>query len=86
MSMTFSITEGKRRLPALLRDIENHPEQRFLITIRNRVVAEIRAANPTGKPGEIGKNLIEAAAKLSKRFTGSHSVARNHDEYLYTRS
>ena len=79
----LSIQEVTQQLPVLLDEIEKRPEQRYYITVDDRIVAEMRAVRRRAIPGATGKRLVEAAEKLAMQGEERHSVARNHDEYIY---
>lgn len=84
MVTKLSATEAKRQLSIILREIEKRPERRYLITVHDRVVAEVRAASSAKRGGETGKQLLNTAMQLEQRDIPVHATARNHDDYLYT--
>ena len=65
--MKLPITEARRRLPELVRQIRKDPGSTVQITVRDEVVAELRAALPEPEPGATGRALLEALRKLPKR-------------------
>lgn len=84
MVTKLSATEAKRQLSIILREIEKRPERRYLITVRDRVVAEVRAVSSAKRGGETGEQLLNTAMQLEQRDIPVHATARNHDDYLYT--
>jgi len=51
----ISISEARKELPRMIREIQRKPATVFKITVRNETIAEVRSANrmvPAGKPSE----------------------------------
>ena len=81
--MKISISEARKRLPALVRQVRQDRGANVQITMHNEVVAELRAAQPEPEPGAAAKKLLEIMKKLPlhrgrKTTTSSHVKA-----YLY---
>lgn len=62
--MKVSISEARRRLPELVRQIRKDAGTTVLITVRDEVVAELRAALPEPEPGAAAGKLLELMPKL----------------------
>jgi hypothetical protein len=84
-----SITEARRRLPQPARQLTQHPGSVVQITVRNEVVAELRAARPVPEPapGAAARALLELAQKLPKRRRRRDQptdISAHVKEYLYS--
>jgi antitoxin (DNA-binding transcriptional repressor) of toxin-antitoxin stability system len=81
-----SISEARRRLPQLVRQVKRDRGSVVQITVRDEVVAELRAALPEPEPGAAARALLELARKLPKRRRGRPTDVSAHvKEYLYGR-
>jgi len=60
----ISISEARRRLPQLVRQVKQDRGSVVQITVRDEVVAELRAALPEPEPGAAARALLELARKL----------------------
>ena len=84
-----SISEARRRLPALVRQVKHDRGSVVQITVRDEVVAEIRAAFPEPAPGAAARALLELARKLPRprRRRGGRpaDVSAHVKDYLYGR-
>jgi antitoxin (DNA-binding transcriptional repressor) of toxin-antitoxin stability system len=86
--MKLSISEARRRLPQLVRQVKQDRGAVVQITVRDEVVAELRAALPEPEPGAAARALIELARKLPlpRRRRGRPTDVSTHaKEYLYGR-
>ncbi len=84
--MKVSISEARRRLPQLVRQVKQDRGSVVQITVRDEVVAELRAALPAPEPGAAARALLELAQKLPKRRRGLPTDVSAHvKEYLYGR-
>lgn len=82
-TVKLPITEARRRLPELVRQVRKDPGSTVQITVRDEVVAELRAALPEPEPGATGRALLEALRKLPKRRGRRIDVAARAEEHLY---
>jgi len=83
-----SISEARRRLPQLVRQVRQDRGSVVQITVRDEVVAELRAALPEPEPGAAARALLELARKLPKpprRRGRPTDVSARVKEYLYGR-
>ena len=83
-----SISEARRRLPQLVRQVKQDRASIVQITVRDEVVAELRAALPEPEPGAAARALLELARKLPRRRRrrGRPTDVSSHArEYLYGR-
>jgi antitoxin (DNA-binding transcriptional repressor) of toxin-antitoxin stability system len=83
--MQLSVSEARRRLPELVRQVRTDRGSTILITVRDEVVAELRAALREPEPGAAGRALQEALRKLPKRRGRRVDVAARGEEHLYGR-
>ena len=82
MIVTISATEARRQLHKILQELEQHLERTVQITLRHRIVAEIRGVRTQPKPGQLGQKLINLAKELAKEAK-QETTAREHDRYIY---
>jgi antitoxin (DNA-binding transcriptional repressor) of toxin-antitoxin stability system len=83
-----SITEARKRLPQLVRQVKQDRGSVVQITVRDEVVAELRAALPEPEPGAAARALLELMRKLPKprrRQGRPRDVSAHVKDYLYGR-
>jgi antitoxin (DNA-binding transcriptional repressor) of toxin-antitoxin stability system len=85
--MKVPISEARRRLPELVRHVKQDRGSVVQITVRDEVVAELRAALPEPEPGAAARALLELAQKLPKRPRRGRptDISAHKNEYLYGR-
>ncbi len=79
--MKLSISEARKRLPALVRRVRRNAGASVQITVHDEVVAELRAVQPEPEPGAAAKKLLQVMAHLPKgrgRKTGVSSQVKKH--------
>ncbi|MBI3458425.1 MAG: hypothetical protein HY002_21850 [Candidatus Rokubacteria bacterium] len=81
--MKISISEARRRLPELVRQVRRDAGASVQITVRQEVVAEIRAVLPEPEPGAAAKKLLELMAKLPKHRARKTDTSSHAKEDLY---
>jgi len=82
--MRLPISEFRRRLPALVRELQRDPTAYVQITVREEAVAELRSIQPAPAPGEAARRLLALGRRLRARGAKSpRDVSRRADEYLY---
>lgn len=81
--MKLSISEARRRLPELVRQVSKDAGAKVEITVRDQVVAELRPALPEPEPGAAAKKLLAIMRKLPKRRGAKTQVSRRVKKYLY---
>lgn len=81
--MKLSISEARRRLPELVRRVRKNAGVSIEITVRDEVVAELRAAPPEPKPGAAAKKLAALMRRLPKHRGRKTDVTAHVKEYLY---
>jgi antitoxin (DNA-binding transcriptional repressor) of toxin-antitoxin stability system len=82
-----SISEARRRLPQLVRQVKRDRGSVVQIMVRNEVAAELRAALPDPAPGAAARALLELAGRLPKprRRGRQRDVSVRVKDYLYGR-
>lgn len=85
MKNTVSISNARKDLPKIIKEIQKNPDTVFRITVRNEAVAEIRSAETLVAPGEAVRKLIHLRQKLSypTRNKTREPISRRVKDYLY---
>ena len=85
MKNIISISEARKELPKIIREIQKKPGTVFTITVRNEKVAEVRSANTMVPPGEAVRKLANLRKKLFHpvRKRDREPVSRRVKDYLY---
>ena len=78
-----SISEARRRLPELVRQVKQDRGSVVQITVRDEVVAELRAVLPEPEPGAAARALFELARKLPKHRGQRRNISGHVKEHLY---
>jgi antitoxin (DNA-binding transcriptional repressor) of toxin-antitoxin stability system len=83
-----NLTEARKQLSSLIREIENQPDVGYQITVRNKIVAELRS--PEAARLNSGAALLRAARKAEQFLKGTSRKkdkvsSENVKEYLYGR-
>lgn len=65
--MRVPISEARRRLPALVKELQGDPAAVVEITVRDEPVAELRALPSRPQPGEAARRLLALRRRLSGR-------------------
>ena len=81
--MKVSISEARRTLPELIRQIRKQAETSIQITVHDEVVAELRAVQPEPEPGAAARKLLELMAKLPKHRGRRTSISSHAKQSLY---
>lgn len=81
--MKLSISEARKRLPELVRQVRKDAGARVEIMVRGEVVAELRAALPEPEPGAAAKKLVQLMRRLPKHRRSKTYVSRHVKEHLY---
>ncbi|MBI5244763.1 MAG: hypothetical protein HY922_13925 [Elusimicrobia bacterium] len=80
----MNITDARRLLPSLIHDLERFPDHVFRITVRRRLVAEIKAPPQISKQGLAAKRLLSLAKKRSRgKMLSSWRVSEDTDRHIY---
>ena len=82
--MKLSISEVRKRLPELVRQVRKDGGAKFEITVRDEVVAELRASLPEPEPGAAAKKLVHLMRRLPKYRGRKTKGSERVKEYLYT--
>jgi len=81
--MKISISEARKRLPELVRQVRKDAGRSVQITVHDEVVAELRAAQPEPEPGAAAKKLLELIQKLPKNRGRKTTISSHVKEHLY---
>ena len=81
--MKLSISEVRKRLPALVRQVRKGTDASVLITVHDEVVAELRAAQPDPQPGAAARKLMDVMKNLPRHRGKKTSVSTNVKAHLY---
>ncbi len=83
--MKLSISEARKRLPALVRKVRQDAGASVQITLHDEVVAELRAAQPAPEPGAAARELLRLMKKLPKRRGRKIAISSRVKTHLYGR-
>lgn len=81
--MKLSISEARRQLPALVRQVRRDAGARVEITVHNEVVAELRAVQPDTEPGAAARRLLRLMKKLPKPRGRKTAISSRVKPHLY---
>jgi len=86
MKSVVSISNARKDLPKMVKEIQRNPETIFRITVRDEPVAEIRSAKVMVQAGEAVRKLLNLRQKLSFRFKGKtkEPISRRVKDHLYS--
>lgn len=79
----LSISEARKRLPALVRRVRRDAGASVEITVHNEVVAEIRAVQPEPEPGAAARRLLRLMKKLPKPRGRKIPISSRVKTHLY---
>ena len=85
MKNVISISEARKELPKMIREIQRKPGTVFKITVRNETIAEFRSANRMVQAGEAVRKLANLRKKLFHpvRERDQEPVSKRVKDYLY---
>jgi len=83
----IGISEARKRFASLIRDIEAHPEDIYLIKVRNKVIAEL-GAPPKDRPQDnpsarILAAVLRAEKRSPRRRRPKKALSANYKDKLY---
>ena len=81
--MRLSISEARKRLPELVRQVRKDTGIKIEITVHDEVVAELRATLPEPEPGAAAKKLVQLMRRLPKHRGRRTNVSERIKEHLY---
>ena len=86
MKNIVSISNARKDLPRMIKEIQKNPEAVFKITVRNETIAEIRSARTMVQPGEAVRKLVHLRQKLSFPIKGKFKepISKRVNDYLYS--
>jgi antitoxin (DNA-binding transcriptional repressor) of toxin-antitoxin stability system len=81
--MKLSISEARKRLPEVIRQVRKDAGAKVEITVRDEVVAELRATLPEPEPGASARKLVQLMRRLPK-YRGRKTKGSEYIKgYLY---
>jgi hypothetical protein len=85
MKGIISISNARRDLPKMIKEIQKNPERVFQIAVRNETIAEIRSAKSQIKPGEAVRKLIQLRKKMAYFSKGKarEAISKKVKNHLY---
>ncbi|MBI3697290.1 MAG: hypothetical protein HY238_20945 [Acidobacteria bacterium] len=87
MVREIKLTEARRRLSSLVRQVANNPEIRYSIVVRNMPVAELRSPDWRRASLSAGAWLLKLsddfAGRGARRGKGPQVTSQNYKEFLY---
>ena len=86
MKNVISISNARKDLPKMVKEIQRNPETVFEITVHNETVAEIRSAKAMVQPVEAVRKLIDLRQKLSVSLRGKsrEPISQRIKDHLYS--
>ncbi|MDI6755020.1 MAG: hypothetical protein QME78_11590 [Thermodesulfobacteriota bacterium] len=86
MKGIVSISNARKDLPKMIKEIQKNPERVFQIAVRNETIAEIRSAKTQVEPGEAVRKLIQLRKKLaySSKGKAKEPISKRVKDYLYS--
>jgi hypothetical protein len=84
MKNIVSISNARKELPKMIKEIQKNPDTVFKITVHDETIAEIRSAKTMVQPGEAVQKLIHLRQKLSSPLPGKSKepISRRVKDYL----
>jgi len=85
MKNIVSISNARKDLPKMIKEIQKNPDTVFKITVRDEPVAEIRSAKAMVQPGEAVRKLIQLRGRLSHpvKSQSKEPISQRFKDYLY---
>jgi len=81
--MKLSISEARKRLPALVRRVRKANGAKVEIAVHDEGVAELRGTMPAPQPGAAESKLLLLMRKLPKHRGRRTNVSNHINDYLY---
>lgn len=81
--MKLSISEARKRLPALVRKVQQDAGVSVQITVHDQVVAELRAVRQEPAPGAAARALQDLMAGLPRRRGRTQRISSQVKAHLY---
>lgn len=86
MPVKIPVSDARKKLSELLKDVSLHPENVYAITVNDIVFGELHAPSSKGLRVKAGESLLKAAGHLvsGKPSVVKQKIAREHNKYLYS--
>jgi hypothetical protein len=86
MSQELTISEARKKLPSLLKEIQQDASRSFVIKVHKEAVATLSAVKKVTRKGMAVKALLRMIEHQKEQKTGEASVhSENFKEFLYER-
>lgn len=86
MIKMLSISQLRRELPQVLKELQTHPEVVYQISVNRVVVGELVAPRKLEKKGKAARKLMALSDKFEKIYKGrtkAAKVSEKHDKFIY---
>ena len=81
--MEVTVTEARRTLPELVRQVKADGDLRIRITVHGDVAAELRACVPDPPPGLAAQRLLDLMEAMPEGCGETRDISSNYKEHLY---
>lgn len=85
MPVKIPVSDARKKLSELLKDVSSNPGHVYEITVNDIVFGELHAPSSKGLRVGAGDALLMAAGQMKERKLEKQKgkTARQHDKYLY---
>lgn len=85
MENIVSISNARKDLPRMVKEIQKNPEIIYKIAVRNETIAELRSTQTMIRSGEAVGKLIRLRQKLSNSIKDKtrESISKRVKDYFY---
>lgn len=86
MGVRIPVSEARKQLSQLLKQVQEHPDMTYEITVNDVVLGELVTPKGRRRRLDSGAALLRAIDEVGEPDSGRtkrHSVARDHDVHLY---
>lgn len=86
MNVRIPVSEARKQLSQLLKNVPENPDMTYEITVNDIVLGELVTSKERRRYLGTGAALLRATEEIDEPDIGRtkrHSIARDHDVYLY---
>lgn len=86
MSVRMPVSEARKQLSQLLKNVQEHPDMTYEITVNDIVLGELATPKERRRHLGTGAALLRVTDEIGEPDSGGtkrHAVARDHDVYFY---
>lgn len=86
MPVKIPVSDARKKLSEILKDVSLHPEHVYEITVNDIVFGELHAPSAIGLRVGAGDSLFKAVEQLGggEAVRGKQKTAREHNKHLYS--